>query len=119
MKKIVLTFTMLISVLLLYSQEDTIRTLIFSEWRGDAMQNAYFELTNVGTDTLDLSRFTLSSFSPWHIWPTFIETNHHDRLSGTLLPGKSYVVANHYDELAPGGGPVHTALSVAAQSSLW
>ena len=39
--------------------QDTIRSLIFSEWRGESIGNNYIELTNMGTETLDLSRFML------------------------------------------------------------
>ena len=40
--------------------QDTIRSLIFSEWRGGTgIGDNYIELTNVGEDTLDLSRFML------------------------------------------------------------
>lgn len=40
--------------------QDTIRSLIISEWRGgEVPADCYIELTNVGQDTLDLSRFLL------------------------------------------------------------
>ncbi len=64
MKKLLkLLFSLTISMLMLgvnAQQEDTIRSLIFSEWRGGPSINQnYLELTNVGDDTLDLSRFML------------------------------------------------------------
>lgn len=77
--------------------QDTIRTLIITEARIDAQHNAYLELTNVGTDTLDLSNFEVGRISPWDK-PYKPGSNAYTILpKKKLLPGKSFVLAKISD----------------------
>lgn len=86
--------------------EDTIRSLVISEWRGDGMTSAYLELTNMGSLTLDLSKFTLACVSPSQVYPN-ADVRHQKRLEGSLEPGQSYLIMNIYDALSGSGRPVH------------
>ncbi|MDX9882118.1 MAG: T9SS type A sorting domain-containing protein [Prolixibacteraceae bacterium] len=106
MKKIFLLFLFYMVILQLHAQQDTIRHLIFTEWRGDGMTNAYVELTNVGTAPVDLSRFTLAAISPHQNYPS-ADGRHQKRLSGTLAAGKSYVIMNVYEGTTLEGGPTY------------
>ncbi len=82
-------------------------TVIITEYRGDEMQQSYIELTNVGEDTVDLSRYTLGALhigratATWDENDSIIITNlpgHHvKRLEGKLGPDESYVAMNVSD----------------------
>jgi len=65
MKKLTLfLFVVFCSVLAVTVQaQDTIRSLVFSEWAGIGRYDAWFELTNMGSETLDLSDFTVACAS--------------------------------------------------------
>jgi hypothetical protein len=47
----------------LLSGQDAIRSLVITEWRGDSPENAYVELTNMGETELDLSEFTIGTYT--------------------------------------------------------
>ena len=95
--------------------QDTIRSLIFTEWRGAGMHDAYFELTNVGNTQLDLSNFTVGNINAGSV--TFewdgdqlkiaLDSRFKKRLSGTLDPGESLVFMNVLDALPANGIPYH------------
>ena len=99
------------------AQEDTVRSLIITEWRTDAWSNFYCELTNVGEDTLDLSRFTFITVAQGQAWPNF---NARLRLWGTLDPGESWVMMATYDAPDGAGRPVHKTqmIPIAKESGL-
>ena len=86
--------------------QDTIRHLIFTEWRGDGMTNAYTELTNVGNVPVDLSKFTLATITPHLIYP-IADQRHQKRLEGSLQPGESYVIMTVYEGTSGTGRPIH------------
>jgi hypothetical protein len=76
---------------------DTIRTLIISEARMDNPGSAYLEITNVGTDTIDLKTIKFGNISTWD-GPYFPLPNKYVMLPDKkLLPGKSFVIASMYD----------------------
>ncbi|MCX6326934.1 MAG: T9SS type A sorting domain-containing protein [Bacteroidia bacterium] len=106
MKKLLL---ILVSLYLLsfaiQAQEDTIRSLIFTEWKGDNTITPYVELTNVGNETLDLSRFTYSNWLKG--MTSSASAKYSVRLSGTLSPGDSYVMMPVYDSPTGTGIPKH------------
>jgi hypothetical protein len=77
--------------------QDTIRTLIISEARIDNMHSAYYELTNVGTDTLDLSKFEVGRISPWTTPYNAIASERLMLPKKKLAPGKSFVIAKVND----------------------
>lgn len=95
MKKLLLICYLLIAIIPLQA-EDTIRNLIFTEWRGDQMTNAYVELTNMGDAPVDLSRFTLATITPNVTFPT-ADSRHRKRLEGILAPGESYLIMTVYE----------------------
>ncbi|MCK4923126.1 MAG: T9SS type A sorting domain-containing protein [Bacteroidales bacterium] len=71
--------------------QDTIRSLVITEWRGDWEHNSYIELTNMGSVELDLSEFTIA------LWiggssPADIPATRVHRLEGLLAAGESYVI---------------------------
>jgi len=88
------------------AQEDTIRSLIFTEWKAENSFTAYMELTNVGSDTLDLSKFTLVTGLKGYLLPYRIG-DPTIRLSGKLSPGDSYVIMPVYDSPGIDGIPMH------------
>jgi hypothetical protein len=78
--------------------QDTIRTLIISEARIDNQHNAYLELTNVGTDTLDLSNFEVARCGAWtKPWGYDGESARTMLPAKKLAPGKSFVIAKLSD----------------------
>ena len=98
------------------AQISEVPRLIISEWRGDNMQSAYVELTNVGDEAINLSDFTAMSVRPWSTRemsgdtlrinnvPSFFQK----RLADVVLsPGSSYVIMNVYDGLSNRGGFIH------------
>lgn len=104
MKKLLLSFVLLAGVLLVNAQQDTIRSVIFTEWRGDDMPDAYVEITNMGDEAVDLADFHFHSFGPV---TTLIETyygytvegpvDQGTRLSGILDTNESIVLRTMYD----------------------
>lgn len=70
------------------------RSVIFSEVRIDARNNPYLEITNMGTEAIDLSEFETGYVDPWTT--SWTEASSSDasriRLSGTLAPGASYTI---------------------------
>jgi len=77
--------------------QDTIRTLIISEVRMDWTTSPYVELTNVGTEPVDLSKFEIGKFGPWTTkWSP--GANERMMLPNVMLaPGKSFVLAKVND----------------------
>lgn len=104
MKKLLLLSFLLIAVIPLQA-EDTIRNLIFTEWRGDQMNHAYVELTNMGNVNLDLSKFTLATIAPGVVYPS-ADARHRKRLQGTLAPGESYLIMTVYEGSNTEGVPL-------------
>jgi hypothetical protein len=120
MKKLkLLLFTLFCSGLMLgVLAQDTIRSLIISEWRGGPMYDNYIEFANVGTDTLDLSRFSLTWVNggsgqfevvdgQWFVTAGFNAATGNYTLSGTLAPGETYLIMNVGDALGNDGMPWH------------
>jgi len=104
MKKLLLSFVLLAGVLLVNAQQDTIRSVIFSEWRGETWRTSYVEITNMGDDTVDLADFYYGTIPPGTtLHPTdygyTVEgpDDHGTRLSGTLDPLESIVLMTMYD----------------------
>ncbi|MCK4854050.1 MAG: hypothetical protein KAT31_07305, partial [Bacteroidales bacterium] len=88
------------------AQQDTIRSVIFSEWRGDDWPDAYVEITNMGDEAVDLADFYYASIEPQNdelIATDYgVTVKHNDnamgtRLSGTLDPLESIVLTTMYD----------------------
>ena len=121
MKKLrLLLFTMIFSGLLpgVNAQvQDTIRSLIISEWRGGPSYDNYIELTNTGTETVDLSSFTVGGVGTggqftfengeWGLNEGGIAGTKKYRMSGTLAPGESWLASNVGDALQHDGLPFH------------
>jgi hypothetical protein len=85
---------------------DTIRTLIISEARIDNQHGAYVELTNVGSDTIDLSEFEFGKVGPWSppinpdtftYWFLVPPTDWLMLPKKNLAPGQSFVIAKIND----------------------
>jgi hypothetical protein len=84
---------LLVSVLMfsgvLYAQ-DTIRTLVITEARIDRVDEAYVELTNMGTTDLDLLNFEIGANDPWS-----------DPYS-SRLEGGTFIIGEFLNEFQPG-----------------
>jgi hypothetical protein len=106
MRKLLLLIFLMILTIPAKAEQDTIRTLIISEWRGENMQNAYVELTNVGDISLDLSNFTLATVAPGMVYP-ITDARHQKRLEGTLPAGESYLFMNVFEGTTGTGTPLH------------
>ena len=106
MRQKLLFFLMMVSFGALFAQTDTIRSVIISEARWDRADHGYLELTNMGTEAVNLAEFELLSHSPWGafpdgaLWPTEPDRrdNRWTMLPDQMLePGASYVVAVFHD----------------------
>ncbi len=87
------------------AQQDTIRSLIFSEWRGgQGLGDNYIELANMGGDSLDLSRFLIQWINgngsqlywendQWR-FPKPAANGRFYLPAVKLAPGKTYLIAN-------------------------
>ncbi|MGC9343242.1 MAG: cadherin-like beta sandwich domain-containing protein, partial [Bacteroidales bacterium] len=92
-----LLFSLVVSCGFLYAQDDTIRTLIITEARLDAAQNAYVEITNVGDASLNMKDFEFGVVGPW-TQPYTPEENYWFMLPDKELgPDESFVMAMVYD----------------------
>ena len=92
MKLKLLLFSLLGSVGIL-SAQDTIKTLLITEARLDRGDHTYCEITNMGTDTVNLKDFEFGTIRPWAD-PFIPEADHSLMLPDfELAPGKSYVIA--------------------------
>lgn len=80
------------------SAQDTIRSLIISEAYLGAAPVAYFELTNMGTEDVQLDQFKFAEMRPWGDPPY---QNPADRWwmlpTHTLAPGESFVIAAQWE----------------------
>lgn len=65
MKSKLLLVGLLMSFGILNAQDDTIRTLVITEARMNPPGHAYCELTNMGTETIDLVDFEFGEIPPW------------------------------------------------------
>lgn len=90
-----LLFYLLLSGSILNAQ-DTIRTLIISEALVYRADYNYIELTNIGTDSVQMSNFKLGMLGPWQ--GIYFEGTNETWLPDVLLgPGESYVIATVLD----------------------
>lgn len=97
--KILLLFVFMAAVGVLQAQVDTatMRNLVISEARIDQQHNAYVELTNMSSSTIDLSNYEVALRGAW--------TNNWTRQnagwmmlpSKQLGPGESFVISKHAD----------------------
>ena len=87
--------------------QDTIKTLVITEAKMDRADQVYIELTNMGTEALNLKDFEVGRLSPWDgmaeglEWPEGvpqIDGNAVERLPDFVLaPGESYVIGCVHD----------------------
>jgi hypothetical protein len=106
MRQKLLLFLMMVSFGALYAQTDTIRSVVISEARWDRADMAYIELTNMGSEAVNLGEFEVLSHHPWTTFPdgAFWPTEPH-RLDNrwvvlpdqVLEPGESYVITTFHD----------------------
>jgi len=108
MKLKFLLFTFLLLGAMMHSQEavanaqqDTIKGLIISEAFVGNSFDAYFELTNMGDETIDLSQIEIGMLAPWMRPPEGdFWGSPRDRMmlpDFQLEPGKSFVIASAYE----------------------
>lgn len=96
MKLRLLLFALLLSAGITNAQQDTIRTLIISEARMDRADNSYVEITNMGTEPVQLADFEFGRVSPWD--DAYSPGTSFIRLPNKVLePGKSFVIASVLD----------------------
>ncbi|MBN2813397.1 MAG: T9SS type A sorting domain-containing protein [Bacteroidales bacterium] len=99
--KILLLLTFLTCGVISAQVEDTIRTLIITEVRLDDARRGYIEITNVGTEAIDLSEFELGKIEPWQ---TPLDDDYAPSANyfimlpdSNLAPGESFMLAAVYD----------------------
>ena len=102
MKKTFTTLWLSTVLCTLAFSQDTVRSLIISEWRGDGtFTDGYIELTNVGDSALDLSRFMLFTYTAGPaITPA---ANQQAHLSGILQPDSSWLAIRKTADIAADG----------------
>lgn len=86
---------LLLSLLLtgMLSAQDTIRTFIITETRVDRNDQSYVELTNIGSEDLDMSQFEFGRVGAW-TQPYSPASGDFMRLPNkTLAPGETFVIA--------------------------
>jgi hypothetical protein len=75
------------------SAQDTIKSLLITESRMDRGDHTYCEITNMGTETINLKDFEFGCIRPWAD-PWTPEADHSFMLPDhELAPGASYVIA--------------------------
>ncbi len=80
--------------------QDTVRTLVITEAKMDRAEQSYVEITNMGTEALNLSDFEFGRISPWDTppepgWPEAPQNDNNtiERLPDVVLaPGESYLI---------------------------
>jgi len=98
------------------SQQDTVRSLVITEYQRSGSAG-YMELTNMGEDTLDLSRFTFGASGWNNVWTFDGPATRTNLLTdygwgplqywGTLAPGKSMVHFYVWDAVDQNGMRKH------------
>jgi hypothetical protein len=79
------------------SAQDTIRTLIITEARLDRQDQAYVELTNIGTTPVQLADFKFGKMSAYNV-PWTPALGDAIRLPERILqPGESFIIAAFFD----------------------
>ncbi|SHE33052.1 Por secretion system C-terminal sorting domain-containing protein [Mariniphaga anaerophila] len=79
---------------ILNAQEDTIRTLIITETRVDRNDQSYVEITNVGTEDINMSQFEFGRIGAW-TQPYEAESGSFLRLPDRVLaPGETFLIAS-------------------------
>ena len=70
--------------------------LLITQYYEGSSNNKFLELTNIGSEPIDLSTYTLSNFfnQNTELWKTESTAPTQQQLSGTLAGGASYVLAN-------------------------
>ena len=91
-----LLFLLLLSCGVLNAQ-DTIKTLIISEVRLDDPRDSYVEITNVGTDTINLAEFEMGIVGAWN--PRYVPgANYYFMLPNKdLAPGDTFISCSAFD----------------------
>ncbi len=107
-----LLLIVLLMVAGILNAQDTIRTLVITEYRGDDSRQNFVEISNVGTTTLNLANFQIGTVSPWSTpiergnlrkawnligntpWPFTVVLRLPEK---NLAPGKSFTIGPLYD----------------------
>jgi hypothetical protein len=95
MKKLILLSLLMFSMaLVVHSQTvEPYQRLVISEVRMSNTMDSYVELTNMGSETLDLSQYRFGTRTHFHTWEqTFANESFSGFLTGTLEPGESFVI---------------------------
>jgi hypothetical protein len=97
MKLKFLLFSLLFSCGIL-SAQDTIKTLIITEARMDRSDKNYVEITNMGTETVNLSEFEFGVVRPWaDPWTREDDSRWMMLPDYELAAGECYVIAAFFD----------------------
>lgn len=99
--------------------------LIFTEFRGDAPNNTYVEITNIGDEPIDISNFAIISGHMFTKMQGSTETEIQLRLSygyvplsGILQQGESYVVSSAWDAMVESAAIPWHNVGIAQKSDL-
>lgn len=99
--KILLLLTFLTCGVISAQVKDTLRTLIITEARIDDARRSYVEITNIGTEAIDLGEFEIGKIEPWQT-PLDDDYNASENYffmlpDRQLGPGESFLIAMVYD----------------------
>ncbi len=93
--KFLLFFLLLASGIV--SAQDTIRTFIITEAKLNRQEQAYVELTNVGTTPIQMAEFKFGKIDAWTTPWTSTAGNYIMLPEKILQPGESYTIAAFFD----------------------
>ncbi len=82
----------------IYHHQDTVKTLVITEYRGDNTHQTYLELSNMGDEPIQLGQFKIGwwgggSMLDFDTWKTNEDNDWWIPLDNLLPPGESYVFA--------------------------
>ena len=105
MKFKLLLFTLVFSCGFAFAQEDTIRTLLFTEWASGGQTETLIEITNVGDTPIEMGNFKLGKLTPYGETAAIIDLYNDPWFSNVwmffpqreLQPGESFVICGDDD----------------------
>lgn len=104
LKLLLFSFIIIVSSII-HAQEDTIRTLMFTEWGSGGDTEFLIEITNVGDEPVEMTNFKLGKLSPYGDTDPIYDLYNDPWVSGNWLffpqrelkPGESFVICGDDD----------------------
>jgi Fe-S cluster assembly iron-binding protein IscA len=96
-KHLLLLLFLVIGCNLYIKAQDTIDYLVISEIRMDEKWNAYIEFTNMGSESVDLSKFGFGAAAQFYVRFNVAKSRYYRLPAVALAPGESFVSAQVFD----------------------